>query len=150
VDSQRFSGAKYDLRQRPSQDLWRRTLSQIPSIFGRLDYLSRLRDPHSGIYRHHGLGQVFGEEEAGRALRESHEASFRDWLALSLEHQRADLALFFSDLLVERQTLIETWLRLGHYRSVLPTSVAGPERTLFLADIETLLLALRSAGADGE
>lgn len=138
---------KMDQRHRPSEDLWRRTLAQIPSVFGRLDYLARLRDPNSGIYKHHGLAQVFGEAEADRALRESHLTSFHEWLALPLEHQKVDLALFFSGLLVDRQTLIETWLRLAHYRNLIPASAREPERLLYLADIETLLLGLRNGPA---
>lgn len=137
-----------DQRQRPSQDLWRRTLAQIPSVFGRLDYLARLRDPNSGAYQHHGLAQVFGAEEADRALRESHLSSFQEWLAMSLEHQKTDLAVFFSGLLVERRTLIETWLRLAHYRNLIPAAVPEPERALFLADIEILLRALRNGPGD--
>jgi hypothetical protein len=136
-------------RQRPSQDLWRRTLAQIPSVFGRLDYLARLRDPNTGVYQHHGLAQVFGAAEADRAMRESHLASFQEWLNLSMEHQKTDLAVFFSGLLVERQTLIETWLRLGHYRNLIPAAAPEAERALFLADVEALLRALRSAPADG-
>ncbi|MCL4795427.1 MAG: hypothetical protein KJZ84_12765 [Bryobacteraceae bacterium] len=139
---------RMDQKQRPSQDLWRRTLTQIPSVFGRLDYLSRLRNPNSGTYEHHGLAQVFGAVEADRALRESHAACFQEWLGMSLEYQRTDLALFFSGLLVERHVLIETWLRLAHYQNLMPASAGAPERELFLGDIEALLRGLKSAGGD--
>lgn len=141
---------KMEQQQRPSEDLWRRTLAQIPSVFGRLDYLARLRDPNTGEYRHHGLAQVFGEEEANRALKDSHSLSFQQWLEMSLEHQKADLALFFTGLLVERRTLIETWLRLAHYRNLIPEGAGDPERILFMEDLETLLKALKGAAADGE
>lgn len=140
---------RMDQRERPSQDLWRRTLAQIPSVFGRLDYLARLRDPNSGVYQHHGLAQVFGAEEADRALRQSHLSCFLEWLRMSLEHQKADLAVFFTSVLVERQTMIETWLRLAHYRNLIPAAAPEPERALFLADIETLLRALRNGQTDG-
>lgn len=140
---------RMDQKQRPSQDLWRRTLAQIPSVFGRLDYLARLRDPNSGVYQHHGLAQIFGAEEADQALRESHETCFQEWLKMSLEYQRTDLALFFSGLLVERHTLIETWLRLAHYRNLMPATAGEPERALFLGDIEALLQGLKNGRADG-
>jgi hypothetical protein len=139
---------RMDQRQRPSQDLWRRTLAQIPSVFGRLDYLARLRDPNSGAYQHHGLAQVFGADEADRALRESHLTSFQEWLGMSFEHQKTDLAVFFSGLLVERRTLVETWLRLAHYRNLIPAAAPEPERALFLADVEILLRALRNGPPD--
>jgi hypothetical protein len=141
---------KMDQQHRPSEDLWRRTLAQIPSVFGRLDYLARLRDPNTGAYQHHGLAQVFGAEEADRALRDSHLVSFQQWLEMNLKHQKADLALFFSGLLVERNTLIETWLRLAHYQNLIPAAAGEPERILFMEDIEALLKALRSGAGGGE
>ena len=52
-------------------DLWKNTLSQIPTAYGRLSYLASLRDPNSGIYRHHGLAAMFGRDESSRALRQS-------------------------------------------------------------------------------
>jgi hypothetical protein len=50
-------------------DLWRNTLSQIPTTFGRLIYLASLRDQNTGAYHHHGLEQLFGPEQAEQTLR---------------------------------------------------------------------------------
>jgi hypothetical protein len=36
--------------------LWRRTLSQIPSQFGRIAWLASLRNPNTGVYEHHVIG----------------------------------------------------------------------------------------------
>ncbi len=52
-----------------ASDLWRNTLSQIPTVYGRLVYLASLRNPNTGHYGHHGLSLVFGEDEANRALK---------------------------------------------------------------------------------
>lgn len=49
-------------RPRPAEDLWRRTLSGIPSIYGRLAFLASLRDVNTGRYEHHGLAMIFGAE----------------------------------------------------------------------------------------
>src|SRR6478672_862944 len=54
-------------------DLWKHTLSQIPSTYGRLAYLASLRDANSGVYRHHGLSAAFGREESVSAMRKSHQ-----------------------------------------------------------------------------
>src|SRR4051812_33121708 len=62
----------------PAADLWRHTLSQIPTIFGRLVYLSSLRDPNTGVYHHYGLAQRFDEESADQTLRESHLKAFSE------------------------------------------------------------------------
>jgi hypothetical protein len=61
----------------PSEiDLWSRTLSRIPTSFGRLVYLAGLIDVNSGRYKHFGLVQVYSEQEAHEALRKAHTEVF--------------------------------------------------------------------------
>ena len=72
-------------------DLWRNTLSQIPTTFGRLIYLASLRDQNTGSYQHHGLAQLFGAEETDQTLRQSHLLTFSEWLCFNLEQQKYDL-----------------------------------------------------------
>lgn len=124
-------------------DLWKQTLSQIPSQFGRLAYLAGLRDPNSGRYLHHGLSAVFGEESANDALRASHEEAFTRWLDFGLEQQREDLDLYFSSLEASRTQVLATWWRLKPYASLPPDSIKSVERQLFLTDLETLLTLMR-------
>jgi hypothetical protein len=124
-------------------DLWRNTLSQIPSVFGRLVYLSSLRGPNTGVYEHHGLGLLFGEDEADKALRKSHEDAFADWLNYSLEQQRADLDLYLSALAGPRRKIIDTWIRVMPYRNLVPAAARRSERKLFLADFDALLHGLK-------
>jgi hypothetical protein len=125
-------------------DVWRRTLSQIETVFGRLVYLSGLRDANSGRYEHHGLALVFGEDEADQALRDSHEITFAEWLSFNLERQKADLDLYLSHLTARKRTAVDTWLRLRPYRNLVPTRSAEPERMLYLSDFEVLLDLLRN------
>ena len=94
--------------------LWIRTLTQIPSLFGRLVYLSALRDVNTDQYQHHGLATVFSKDEAHDALRESHERTFAEWLTFTLEEQKADLDLYLSALDTPKRTL----LRRGNVSSV--------------------------------
>src|SRR5438477_5861442 len=79
-----------------ASDLWRHTLSQIPTTFGRLVFLSNLRDPNTGVYAHYGFAQRVGAETADAALRESHWQCFSEWLSFSLEGKKADLDLYLS------------------------------------------------------
>src|SRR5712691_10477786 len=79
-------------------DLWKHTLSQIPTVYGRLAYLASLRDPNSGAYRHHGLSAAFGREESGKALKQSHEGIFSEWLNLALAEKSGDLGNYLRDL----------------------------------------------------
>ncbi len=84
-------------------DLCKQTLSRIPTWSGKLVYLASLRDVHSGTYKHYGLISVFGRDEAVKALRESHQAAFRSWLALSLAEKNDDLRQYISSLILRRK-----------------------------------------------
>jgi hypothetical protein len=135
---------KSDPDKGAAADLWRHTLTQIPSTFGRLVYLASLRDQNTGRYEHHGLAQIFGELEADESLRESHTATFSEWLRFNLEQQRSDLDLYLSSFQADRRTILSTWIRLTPYRNLVPASARDPERRLYLADLEALLELLKN------
>jgi hypothetical protein len=125
-------------------DLWRNTLSQIPSVFGRLVYLSALRNTNSGRYEHHGLALIYGEAEADRALRRTHIQTFSEWLCFNLEQQKSDLDLYLSALLDDRANVIDTWLHLEPFRTNVPGSATRTETELYAGDFRILLELLRS------
>jgi hypothetical protein len=108
-------------------------------MFGRLVYLASLRNANSGNYEHHGLALVFGEDEANRALKRSHSQVFREWLTFNLEQQKADLDLYLSALGQDKRTVLKTWLELAPYRNLMPLSIRGVERRLYIADLTALL-----------
>lgn len=132
------------LERGAASDLWRHTLSQIPSVYGRLAYLTSLRDTNSGQYQHHGLALIFGDKEADEALRQSHQTSFEEWLGFTLEQQKADLDLYLSDLVGIKKTVVENWLRLAPYINLVPVTAGHTERTLFLSDLKALLELLKN------
>lgn len=136
-----------DNAQRPAEDLWRRTLAQIPSTYGRIVYLASLRNVNTGRYEHHGLTLLFGEEAADEALRDSHGRVFHEWLEMSLEQQAADLSLYFTSLPASRKTLTENWLRLRPYLTVPPVWANPAEHDLFQSNLEVLLNLLRNGCA---
>src|SRR4051794_25976117 len=123
-------------------ELWRRTLDQIPSVFGRLVYLSSLRTP-SGTYEHYGFAERFGAEAAQTALLNSHERSFQEWLSFTLEPQKAGVDLYLSHIIADRRNLTEAWIRWAHYKTVAPATARESERQLFQSDFEILLELLR-------
>ena len=138
------SRRKPDLDRGAPADLWRNTLAQIPSVFGRLVYLCSLRDANTGVYKHFGLAQIFGEQAAEEALRSSHQQVFTEWLGFGLEQQKADLDLYLAGLAGDRHTIVKTWIRLAPYRNLVPSNVREVERELYLRDLEILLELLRS------
>jgi hypothetical protein len=139
----KVAGVAFD--RSAAADLWRNTISQIPTVFGRLVYLASLRNPNNGCYEHHGLALVFGEDEANKALRNSHAAVFAEWISFNLEQQKADLDLYISGLFDDKRVVVDTWIRLAPYRNLLPASVRGVERRLYIADFTALLELLRAA-----
>jgi hypothetical protein len=126
-------------------DLWRNTISQIPTVFGRLVYLASLRNVNNGAYEHHGLALVFGEEDANKALKNSHNAVFAEWISFNIEQQKADLDLYISGLFEDKRLVVENWIRLAPYRNLPPSGVRGMERRLYLTDFAALLELLRAA-----
>lgn len=144
------SGSSVAFDRSAAADLWRNTISQIPSVFGRLVYLASLRNPNNGLYEHHGLGLVFGEDEANKALKNSHNAVFGEWLSFNIEQQKADLDLYLSGLFEDRRVVVETWIRLTPYRNLLPTGVRATEKRLYLADFAALLDLLKAATGVGD
>ncbi|HXF25792.1 MAG TPA: hypothetical protein VN610_00890 [Bryobacteraceae bacterium] len=135
--------SRHALHRTASEDLWENTLSQIQSVFGRLVYLSSLRNPNTGRYEHHGLSLVFSEEEASRALKAAHSQVFDQWVQSNLKEQKTDLDLYLSPF-NDKRNVLDTWLRLSPYRNLLPSSVRGVERKVYLSDLETLLQLLRN------
>src|SRR5438067_5892283 len=116
----------------PAVDAWRKTLSQIPTVFGRLVYLSSLRDEASGRYVHDALSRLEGDEEADRTLRHNHQQIFSQWIASSLSDQKRDLDQYFTEIGGRIQSL---W----SHRNVVPPMAREVERQLYFADFETLL-----------
>jgi hypothetical protein len=125
-------------------DLCKHTLSRIPTTSGRLVYLATLRDVNSGTYRHHGLITAFGRDEAVRALRQSHQATFQSWLQLSLAEKNDDLRQYLASLDDSSDDVAEYWLQSQVYRSYVPASALEAETELFCRDLEVLLELFKS------
>ena len=117
----------------PAVDLWRRTLAQIPTHFGRLVFVAGHRDA-GGSYVYRPLVETLGREITDRTLANSHYTVFSEWIACSLSAQKADLDEYVRDCGVEALT---------RYRDFVPAHAHDVERQLYLTDLETLLTMLR-------
>jgi hypothetical protein len=132
------------LDQDAAASLWRHTLAQIPTLFGRLVYLSSLRNQNSGQYEHFGLAQRFGMEQAGEAIRATHRDAFREWLCLDLERQREEVGQYLESLDTDRKQAVETWVRLAPHRNFVPSDANPVEQDLYLQDFSAVLYLLRN------
>lgn len=119
----------------PTVEVWRKTLSQIPTLFGRLVYLASLRDSATGRYSHEILNTLMGAEDSDRALCRSHHQLFSEWLAYSLAEQKSDLDEYLSTAGGPRH--------FRHYQNLIPPTARDVERQLYLTDLETLMELLR-------
>lgn len=131
-------------------DLWKHTLSQIPSIYGRLVYLASLRDPNSGAYRHHGLSAAFGREQSTYALRRSHEQTFLEWLTMPLAAKNADLREYLQSAGNEEspQAVVTYLARGARYASQAPDAAGPAQREQFKLEVEILLELVKNDSGD--
>ena|SRR5579862_136270 len=127
------------LERSAAADLFKHTLSRVPTVYGRLSYLAGLRDSTSGVYRHHGLFLTFGREESIQALQNSHASLFRTWLALSLAEKQEDLTAFMATLEDPQALVIKHWKQSRVYGTYIPESASAAEKELFITELEILL-----------
>jgi hypothetical protein len=131
------------LERSAAADLWTHTLSRIPTAYGRLTYLASLRDANSGVYRHHGLSTIYGRDESARALQESHEQAFTEWLKLDLETKTADLREYASGLEDPPKVVLKYLATTALREFQLPDDARAMERKLFHRDFEMVVELLR-------
>jgi hypothetical protein len=130
-------------REAAAAESWQRTLSAIPTLIGRVAYLSSLRNAHTGSYEHFGLAQRVGEDEVDRILRRSHMTVFQEWLCFGLERQKDELDEYFSGLEGDKREIVTSWLTLEPWNNWVPGESRDVERKLFSADLAVILELIR-------
>ena len=131
-------------RDHTTSDRWQEALSRIPSLFGRLVYISSLRDQDTGCYNY---GNGSGNSVTEDVLRTCHGKVFADWLCLGLQLQMADLERYLSGLETEMPAVVNAWERQMPYQYLLPETASEAERRLFFRDLELMLkLAQKESG----
>ena len=125
-------------------DSWQRTLSGVPTVFGRIAYLSSLRNVNTGTYEHIGLAQRVGEQTAHSILHNSHAAVFQEWLCFELERQKQEIEEYFSGLDDDIREVLASWLKLEPCRNWVPEDSRDVERTLFYTDLGVILELMRA------
>lgn len=135
------------LEKSAGADLFRHSLARIPSFFGRLMYLSSLRDPNTGVYRHYGLASAFGRDQSAQALQTNHTRAFRDWIKLGLREKQADVLAYVDTLDDPKGLAVKYWLESQGYIGCIPDSAGKADRALFLDDVPRILKSIsRSNG----
>jgi hypothetical protein len=131
---------KLEMNQRVIEDFTSRTLVSIPTEFGRLCYLSSLRDSLAGgRYVHEGLAAVFPDAAVQEALEFCHWEIFGRILESPLARQEWDLRGCLSDAEGDFWQTLEQWRETGSYRLLGPADSPRYLRELFSSNVRTLL-----------
>src|ERR1700681_3278249 len=91
------------------EDFTSRTLAAIPSDFGRLYYVSSLKDADTGRYRHDGLMTLYSEDSVEVALASCHEELFSRILETPLRQQERDLRNCLNSAGDNFWAVVESW-----------------------------------------
>jgi hypothetical protein len=126
------------------QDFSVTTLAAIPSQFGRLIYISSLRDLSSGRYEHAGLWALYREEAVQQALAKCHEEVFEGILETPLDIQERDLRACFENMPDGLNAAVEHWSGMQAYRVLLPDQSPDYLKELFCSNLGALLEILRA------
>jgi len=138
------------LAKSASEDLFRHTLSRIPTVYGKLAYFASLKDSSTGSYRHHGLTATFGREDTANALKAGHEAVFKEWLNSSLSEKYDDLMQYFAAQDIARSDAAAQLVENKLYRNCVTPGATPAEKEAFVGDLEVLLIAFSYEGGDAK
>ena len=119
-------------------DFCERTLANISGIWGKLGYVSGLRE--NDRYVHWGLTRIYGEEATQRALGEVHRELFFQVLRTPLRQLVEDVACAAAGKQVESRDFLESLVRNSTLR--LPPEMGGGEVVHFNTIVAALLLLL--------
>ena len=106
------------------EDFTSRTLAAIPSDFGRLYYISSLKDEKTGRYQHEGLMNLYSEPSVQAALTHCHEELFSRILETPLSHQERDLRNCLGAAGDEFWIVVESWRESHYFQDHVPGGLA--------------------------
>jgi hypothetical protein len=126
------------------EDFTSRTLAVIPSEFGRLYYVSSLKDSANGRYQHDGLVEVYSEDSVQEALGQCHEELFTRILETPLPEQERDLRRCLDTADDRFWTVVDTWRKDRSFQTMCPEGLPNYLKDLFCSNLGTLLAIFSS------
>lgn len=121
------------------EDFSSQTLAAISSCFGRLYYITSLKDAGSGLYEHDGLRSLYPDSAVQEALIQCHEELFSRILETPLKDQEKDLQACFSAAGDAYWELIENWSENHSFQYLCPPGMPVYLRDLFCSNMSALL-----------
>ena len=129
----------YQQTRRVVEDVTARTLAAIPTEFGKLLYLSSLRDISTGDYVHEGLIARYSRESVQQALGFCHQELFLRVLEMPLEQQEWDLRACIEGMEGEFWGKMRRWRDTEFYRLLIPPDSQEYLKEIFLANVGAVL-----------
>jgi len=128
------------------EDLQTRTLDPIGYDFGRLIYLSSLRDFSTGEYHHYGLARAYSQTIAAAALSASHaEIFYRLTLSnLATFVEQTERFVHSSATDLDFDKTVAAWETLEAYRVAIPTACDQLTAALFRSNVKVAIALVKS------
>ena len=126
------------------EDFSSQTLAAISSDFGRLYYVSSLKDSDSGRYEHDGLMSLYPENAVQAGLSHCHEELFSRILETPLTEQERDLRDCLGSAGDKYWEVVENWRETRHFREMCPEGLPDYLQELFCSNMGALLAIFSS------
>jgi hypothetical protein len=127
-----------------TEDFSSRTLAAISSVFGRLYYVSSLKDADSGRYVHEGLTSFYSQNAVQAALSHCHEELFSRILETPIKDQEPDLRECLGTAGDHYWNLVESWRQNRDFRNMCPEGLPDYLTDLFCSNMAVLLAIFSS------
>jgi hypothetical protein len=127
------------------EDFSSRTLAAISSVFGRLYYVSSLKDSRSGRYEHDGLTSLYPENAVQAALSHCHEELFSRILESPLREQERDLRACLGSAGDQYWDVVESWRESRYFQNMCPEGLPDYLHDLFSSNMGALLAIFTSS-----
>lgn len=129
------------------EDFSSHTLAAISSDFGRLYYVSSLKDEDTGRYEHDGLANLYPDNAVQAALSHCHEELFSRILETPLRDQERDLNACLDAAADRYWEVVENWRETRYFQSLCPESLPDYLSDLFCSNMSALLAIFSSRKA---
>jgi hypothetical protein len=130
---------RFSQNQRVIEEFAARVLSDISTDFGRLVYVSMLRQVSEGRYHHAQLEQVYSEPAVHQSLLYCHQELFGKILETPLEQQERDLRLYLAGMDAPPEEVIPRWLEIDFFRTFVPFGTPSYLRDLFFSNLRVIM-----------
>ncbi len=126
------------------EDFSSQSLAAISSDFGRLYYVSSLKDSDSGRYEHDGLMSLYPENAVQAGLSHCHEELFSRILETPLTEQERDLRACLASAGDKYWDVVENWRENRYFREMCPEGLPDYLQDLFCSNMGALLAIFSS------